>query len=268
MLTHPGFDPVAVHLGPISIHWYGLMYLLAFGIGWWLGTQRARQPHIGWTQDQVTDLLFYIVMGVIFGGRIGYTLFYGFDQWMDDPLMLLRIWEGGMSFHGGLLGVIVAYFWFAKVKNLNVFDIADFAAPLIPVGLLTGRIGNFINGELYGAPTTLPWGMVFPGAGPVPRHPSMLYEALLEGLVMLVVLWWFSKNPRPRMAVSGLFLLMYGVFRSLVETVRLPDGHIGYLYGTDWFTMGMQLSAPMVVAGAVILVVAYRRPAAFGTRGA
>jgi phosphatidylglycerol---prolipoprotein diacylglyceryl transferase len=267
MLTHPGFDPVAVHLGPISIHWYGLMYLLAFGIGWWLGTQRARQPHIGWTQDQVTDLLFYIVMGVIFGGRIGYTLFYGFDQWMDDPLMLLRIWEGGMSFHGGLLGVIVAYFWFARAKNLNVFDIADFAAPLIPVGLLTGRIGNFINGELYGAPTTLPWGMVFPGAGPVPRHPSMLYEALLEGLVMLVVLWWFSKNPRPRMAVSGLFLLMYGVFRSLVETVRLPDGHIGYLYGTDWFTMGMQLSAPMVVAGAVILVVAYRRPAAFGTKG-
>jgi phosphatidylglycerol---prolipoprotein diacylglyceryl transferase len=268
MLTHPGFDPVALSLGPISVHWYGLMYLLGFLSFWWLGVRRTRQSHIAWPKERVGDLLFYGVMGVIIGGRIGYTLFYSFDRFAADPLMILRLWEGGMSFHGGLIGVIVSYFWFAKVKQLNVFDVADFAAPMIPAGLFFGRMGNFINGELYGAPTTLPWGMVFPGAGPEPRHPSMLYEAFLEGLVMLVVLWWFAKNPRPRMAVSGLFLLLYGVFRSMVEFVRLPDDHIGYLYGTGWFTMGMQLSVPMIVAGAAIVVLAYRQPSVFGRRSA
>lgn len=262
MLTHPNFDPVALALGPVKVHWYGLMYLAGFYGAWWLGTRRARQPHINWPREQVTDLLFYIVMGVILGGRIGYTLFYNFDRFLAEPLVILRMWEGGMSFHGGLLGVVVAYFWFARVKNRNVFDIADFAAPLVPMGLLTGRIGNFINGELYGAPTQMPWGMVFPAAGPEPRHPSMLYEAGLEGLAMLIILWWFSRNPRPRMAVSGLFLVLYGVFRSLVELVRLPDAHIGYLYGTTWFTMGMQLCVPMLVVGAVMLLLAYRRPVA------
>ena len=264
MLTHPQIDPVALALGPLKVHWYGLMYLAGFYGAWWLGTVRARQPHIGWQREQVTDLLFYIVLGVILGGRIGYTLFYNLDRFLAEPTMILRMWEGGMSFHGGLIGVIVAYFWFARVKQRNVFDIADFAAPLIPVGLLAGRIGNFINGELYGAPTDLPWGMVFPMAGPEPRHPSMLYEALLEGVVMLALLWWFGRRPRPRMAVSGLFLVLYAVFRSSVELVRLPDAHIGYLHGTTWFTMGMQLSLPMLVLGLIMLGVAYGRHRANG----
>ena len=259
MLVHPQIDPIAIKLGPLAIHWYGLMYLLGFWGAWYLGTIRARQPHIGWTRDQVSDLLFYIVMGVILGGRIGYTLFYNFSGFIHEPLVILRMWEGGMSFHGGLLGVITAYFLFAWKNKLNVFDIADFAAPLVPVGLFTGRIGNFINGELWGAPTTLPWGMVFRGAGPEPRHPSMLYEAFLEGLVLCALLWWFAAKPRPRMAVSALFLIGYGVFRTSVEFVRLPDQHIGYLYGTGWLTMGMVLSFPMIAAGAVMLAVAYGR---------
>ncbi|MGH8429036.1 MAG: prolipoprotein diacylglyceryl transferase [Solimonas sp.] len=259
MLTNPNINPVAIKLGPLSVHWYGLMYLLGFWGAWWLGTLRARQPHIAWPKERVSDLLFYIVMGVILGGRIGYTLFYNFAGFLQEPLVIFRMWEGGMSFHGGLIGVIVSYFAFAWKHRLKVFDIADFAAPLIPVGLFTGRIGNFINGELWGAPTTLPWAMVFPGAGPEPRHPSMLYEAFLEGLVLCALLWWFARKPRPRMAVSGLFLVGYAVFRSLVELVRLPDAHIGYLYGSGWLTMGMVLSAPMLVAGAAMLALAYSR---------
>lgn len=264
MLVHPNFDPVALHLGPLSIRWYGLMYLLGFWGAWWLGTKRARMPHIAWPHDRVGDLLFYIVMGVILGGRIGYTFFYNVDAqgqlvFLNDPLVLFRIWEGGMSFHGGLIGVIVSYFWFAHTQKLNVFDVADFAAPLIPFGLLTGRIGNFINGELWGATTTMPWGMVFAHAGPEPRHPSMLYEAGLEGLVMLAILWWFGSRPRPRMAVSGLFLILYATFRMLVETVRTPDVQLGYLFGTDWITMGMTLCVPMVLGGALMMGLAYSR---------
>lgn len=262
MLTHPGFDPVALALGPLKIHWYGLMYLIGFYGAWWLGTRRARLPHFDWPRDRVTDLLFFIVMGTILGGRLGYTLFYGFEGFLQDPVSLLRIWEGGMSFHGGLIGVTIAMAWFAHSRGLHLFDVADFTAPLIPFGLLTGRIGNFINGELYGAPTTMPWGMVFPGAGPEPRHPSMLYEAFLEGFVLLALLWWYGRKPRPAPAVAGLFLVLYAVFRSAVETVRLPDAHIGYLYGTDWFTMGMQLCIPMLVAGVALMVYAHRRAAA------
>ena len=260
MLTHPGFDPVAIKLGPIAIHWYGLMYLLGFVGSWWLGTVRARQPHWNWPRERIGDLLFYVAMGVILGGRIGYTLFYNFPMFAHDPLVLLRIWEGGMSFHGGLLGVIVAYFLFARRYGYTAFEVGDFTAPLIPFGLLTGRIGNFINGELWGKVTDLPWGMVFPRAGAEPRHPSMLYEALLEGVVLLAVLWWFGAKPRPRMAVSGLFLLLYGCFRFAIEFVRLPDAHIGYLFG-GWFTMGMLLSTPMILVGGLWLALAYRKEA-------
>ena len=259
MLVHPGFDPVAVRLGPLAVHWYGLMYLLGFWGCWWLGTRRARLPHINWPHERVGDLLFYIVMGVILGGRVGYTLFYNLPVFLKDPLVIFRMWEGGMSFHGGLCGVIVAYFAFARAQQLNVFDIADFAAPLIPFGLFTGRIGNFINGELWGSPTTLPWGMVFPHAGPEPRHPTMLYEAALEGLALLAILWWFGKKPRPRMAVGGLFLILYAAFRTFVETMRLPDAQIGYLFGTSWVTMGMTLCLPMWLGGALMLGLAYRR---------
>lgn len=259
MLVHPNINPVALEVGPLSIHWYGLMYLVGFWGAWYLGTIRARQPHIAWPKERVSDLLFYIVMGVILGGRIGYTLFYNFQGFLDHPLVILRMWEGGMSFHGGLIGVIVSYFLFAWKYKLNVFDIADFAAPLVPVGLFTGRIGNFINAELWGAPTTLPWGMVFRNGGPEPRHPSMLYEAFLEGIVLFAILWWFGRKPRRRMAVSALFLIGYGLFRSAVEFVRLPDAHIGYLYGSSWITMGILLSAPMIAAGAVMLAIAYGR---------
>jgi phosphatidylglycerol:prolipoprotein diacylglycerol transferase len=257
MLIHPNIDPVALRIGPLAVHWYGLMYLLGFLGFWWFGVKRARKPHIGWPEARVSDLLFYGVVGVIVGGRLGYTLFYNFSAFAADPLSILRVWEGGMSFHGGLIGVIVAFIWFARVHQLKAFDVGDFAAPMIPLGLLTGRIGNFINGELWGAPTTLPWGMVFTHAGPQPRHPSMLYEAFLEGLVLFVILWWFAQKPRPRMAVSGLFLLGYGVFRTMVETVRLPDAHIGYLLGTQWLTMGMVLSAPVWGGGLVLLLLAY-----------
>lgn len=259
MLTHPGFDPVALSLGPLKVHWYGLMYVIGFYGAWWLGTRRALLPHFQWPRDRVTDLLFFIVMGTILGGRLGYTLFYNFEGFLADPLSLLRIWQGGMSFHGGLIGVTIAMAWFARSRGLHLFEVADFTAPLIPFGLLTGRIGNFINGELYGAPTSLPWGMVFPGAGPEPRHPSMLYEAFLEGLVMLALLWWYGRKPRPAPAVAGLFLVLYAVFRSAVETVRLPDAHIGYLYGTTWFTMGMQLCIPMFIAGVGLMIYAHHR---------
>ena len=259
MFVHPNFDPIAIKLGPVAIHWYGLMYLLGFAGAWWLGTVRARQAHWQWPRERVGDLLFYVALGVILGGRLGYTLFYNFSGFLADPLVLLRIWEGGMSFHGGLIGVIVAYLLYARHQKLDPFVVGDFAAPLIPVGLLTGRIGNFINGELWGKPTDLPWGMVFAHAPtPAPRHPSMLYEAFLEGVVLLAVLWWFGLKPRPRMAVAGLFLLLYGVFRFGVEFVRLPDAHIGYLAG-GWLTMGQVLSAPMILAGAVMLALAYSR---------
>ena len=257
MLVHPNFDPVALQLGPLAVHWYGLMYLLGFWAGWAFLLKRAPKARVAMSRDAINDLVFYIVMGVILGGRLGYTFFYNFGAFADNPLVLLKIWEGGMSFHGGLIGVIVAYFAFAARYRLNVFDIADFAAPAIPLGLLTGRIGNFINGELWGAPTTLPWGMVFLHAGPEPRHPSMLYEAALEGLVLFLILAWFSSKPRPRLAVSGLFLVLYALFRTAVEFVRLPDAHIGYLYGTDWITMGMMLCVPMWLAGLGMIVFAY-----------
>jgi phosphatidylglycerol:prolipoprotein diacylglycerol transferase len=258
MIAYPNFDPVAVRLGPVAIHWYGLMYLLGFGGCWWLGTVRARMPHVNWAKERVGDLLFYVALGVILGGRIGYTLFYNPAGFMRDPLVLLRIWEGGMSFHGGLLGVVVAMALFARNFQMKFWDVADFSSVIVPFGLLTGRLGNFINGELWGKPTDLPWGMVFPHAGPEPRHPSMLYEAGLEGVAMLAVLWWFGRKPRPRMAISGLFAILYATFRCIVETVRLPDAHIGYL-AFGWLTMGMVLSIPLFLLGVVLLTLAYRR---------
>jgi phosphatidylglycerol:prolipoprotein diacylglycerol transferase len=273
MLTYPNIDPAAFSVGPLTVHWYGVTYLVGFAGGWWLARRRAARAGSGWTPQQVDDLLFYVVLGVILGGRLGYTFFYGMPHLLQDPLSLFRIWEGGMSFHGGLLGVLAAVWLFARKLRRPFFELTDFLAPLVPVGLAAGRVGNFVNGELWGAPSDLPWAMQVSCerfvalcadklrlppdlAFSPPLHPSQLYEALLEGVCLFVILWWFSASARPRMAVSGLFLLGYGLFRFLVEFVRMPDAHIGYL-AFDWLTMGQALTLPMLAAGALLLAIAY-----------
>lgn len=255
MLTYPEIDPVIFSIGPLAVRWYGLMYVIGFVAGWLLARRRS---HTSWSvvrPEQVDDLIFYSMLGVIVGGRLGYSLFYGLEHWLADPLYVFKITQGGMSFHGGLLGVMFAMWLYGRrVLKKSMLQVTDFVAPLVPIGLGTGRIGNFINGELWGAPTDLPWGFVVNG---VARHPSQLYEALLEGVVLFAILWWFSARPRPIMAVSGVFLAGYGAFRCLVETVRLPDEHIGYL-AFGWLTMGMVLTLPMVLAGAALIWFAYR----------
>jgi phosphatidylglycerol:prolipoprotein diacylglycerol transferase len=258
MLIYPDISPVAIRLGPLEVHWYGLMYLVGFLGGWWLGRLRTRRPGTSWKAVEIGDLLFYVALGVVLGGRIGYTLVYNFPGFIADPLVLFRIWQGGMSFHGGLVGVLIAMWLYARRTGRTFFQVTDYIAPLVPVGLGAGRIGNFINGELWGRPTDLPWGMVFPFVDARPRHPSMLYEALLEGVVLFVVLWVYSRRPRPTMAVSGLFLLCYGVFRFLVEFVRQPDPQLGFI-AFGWLTMGHLLSLPMIILGAAFLIYAYRR---------
>ena len=261
MIQHPDFDPIAFSVGPLRVHWYGLMYLAGFAAAWWLGRRRAREPWRGWQAADMDDVLFYAALGVVVGGRLGYVLFYDFQRFASDPISIIQVWQGGMSFHGGLLGVIVAMALFARGRGWSFFKVADFVAPLVPPGLLAGRLGNFINGNLWGQPTDLPWGVVFPDprAGGVPRHPSQLYEGLLEGVALFAVLWLFSRSPRPLKAVSGVFLLGYGVARAVVEFVRVPDGQIGYL-AFDWFTMGQALSVPMIGAGVVLIIWAYARP--------
>jgi phosphatidylglycerol---prolipoprotein diacylglyceryl transferase len=252
-------NPVALDLGRVQIHWYGLMYVIGFAAAWWLGLYRARQPGSGWTEQQVSDLVFWGAMGVILGGRAGYVLFYHFDYFLQDPLWLFAIWQGGMSFHGGLIGVVLALALLGRRYQKSLFEMGDFVAPLIPIGLGAGRLGNFIGGELWGRPTDLPWAVIFPAAGDhLARHPSQLYQMLLEGLVLFVILWWFTARPRPRMAASGLFLLSYAVFRALVELFREPDAQLGVLaFG---LTMGQWLSLPMLFAGVTMLVLAYAKP--------
>lgn len=250
------FDRAAFSIFGWDIYWYGLMYLVAFVSAWYLARYRAKQKDSGWSAGQVDDLLFYGGLGVILGGRLGYTLFYNFSEFLSDPTILIAVRGGGMSFHGGLLGVMVALWLFSRKFNKRYFSVVDFVAPLVPLGLGFGRIGNFINAELWGAPTDLPWGMVFPAAGSEARHPTPLYEALLEGLVLFAILWWFSSRPRPLMAVSGLFAVGYGVFRFLVEFVRLPDEHIGYL-AWNWLTMGQVLTIPLIIVGVMLLFRSY-----------
>ncbi len=260
MLRYPGFDPIALSLGPVNIHWYGLMYLVAFGTAWWLGRARARRPGSTWTPTDVDDFIFYAMLGVILGGRLGYVLFYGLSFWAEDPWYPLKIWAGGMSFHGGLIGVIVAIAWYARSHGRRIGDVFDFGAPLPGLGLMAGRIGNFINGELWGSTTTVPWGFQVDGEV---RHATQLYEAALEGLLLFLILWWFTSKPRPRLAPSGLFMVTYGLARSFVEFWRVPDEHLGYFAG-NWLTMGQLLSLPMVAIGIVLLVIAYRRNAPSG----
>lgn len=255
-MIYPSIDPVAVSLGPLHIHWYGLMYLCGFAGAWWLG--RVRAVRYGWTTEQVEDLLFYGAIGVILGGRLGYSIFYDFANNIENPLNIFKIWQGGMSFHGGLLGVLTAFWLFSRKTGKSYFEISDFIAPMVPIGLFFGRVGNFINGELWGKVSDVPWAMVFPTGGPLPRHPSQLYEAGLEGVVLFLVLWLYSAKPKPVGAVSGLFLLGYGLFRSMVEFVRIPDTQYGY-FAFDWLTMGQILSLPMILLGLFIIVRAYRR---------
>ncbi|MFU8896083.1 MAG: prolipoprotein diacylglyceryl transferase [Gammaproteobacteria bacterium] len=254
MIPYPNIDPIAIQLGPVAIRWYGLMYIIGFAIAWFLARHRAKQPGSSWTAQQVDDLIFYAAIGLIVGARIGSILFYNFDVWLRDPVMLLRVWEGGMSFHGGLLGVALAMWLYGRKLGRGFFEMTDFVAPLAPLGLACGRLGNFINGELWGKPTDVPWAFVVNG---VPRHASQLYQAALEGVLLFVILWFFSARTPPRMAVSGLFLVGYGVFRFAVEFVRMPDAHIGYI-AFGWLTMGQLLTLPMIAVGTVLLWLAYR----------
>jgi phosphatidylglycerol:prolipoprotein diacylglycerol transferase len=254
MIPYPGFNPIAFSIGPVKVHWYGIMYLLGFAAGWALARKRAARPGSTWKPQDVDDLIFFAMLGVILGGRIGYVLFYGLSFWAKDPMYPFKIWDGGMSFHGGMLGVIAAVSLFAWRRRRNVADVLDFTVPLPGLGLFFGRIGNFINGELWGKVTTVPWG--FNVNGEV-RHASQLYEAIFEGLVLFTIIWLFTVRPRPRLAPSGLFLIIYGIVRFCIEFVRVPDEHIGYLAG-GWLTEGMVLSIPMVIVGIAIMAWAYR----------
>ena len=280
MIFFNDIDPIAVQVGPLGIHWYGLMYLGGFVAGYWLGARRVAAGRLVATKDAYGDLMFYAMLGVILGGRIGYLLFYS-HEWLRDPLMVLKVWEGGMSFHGGLLGVILATVIWSRKQQRRFWDTIDFVAPLVPIGLGRGRLGNFIGGELWGAKTNAGWGVVFPSAladlgastqelramfeqgllNAEARHPTQLYEAFLEGVVMFAVLWWYSAKPRPRYAVSGLFALMYGLFRFAIEFVRQPDAQLGYL-AFGWVTMGQLLSVPLIATGLVLLWLSRRAPVA------
>jgi phosphatidylglycerol:prolipoprotein diacylglycerol transferase len=273
MIAYPEIDPVVVALGPLKVHWYGLMYLLAFGSAWWLGKRRAQVAGAPLKPAEVDDLIFYGAMGVVLGGRLGSVFFYNFDSFLDNPLYLFKIWEGGMSFHGGFIGVMVAMAWYQRKLNCSFFQLYDFVVPLVPLGIATGRFGNFINAELWGAPSNVPWAMKlsceqFPPdryidfAGPLcysARHPSQLYEMVLEGFLLFAVIWIISAKPKPVMTVSGYFLMLYGIARTSVELIRLPDAHIGYLMQTDWLTKGIVLSAPMILAGLIMIVYARKK---------
>lgn len=248
MFIHPEFDPIAFSIGPLSVRWYGLMYLVAFVAGGLLAAYRARQPNSAWKAEEISDFVFYIAIGVILGGRIGYALFYNFAYYSKHPLEIFYVWTGGMSFHGGLIGVIIALYVYGRRTDRQFLDVSDFVAPFCGIGIGAVRFANFINQELWGRVTDLPIGMVFPIAGPQARHPSQLYEMLLEGVLLFVVLWFYSKQKRPLGRISGLFLIIYGISRFLVEFVRQPDAHLGTI-AFDWMTMGQVLTLPMIFIG-------------------
>ena len=259
MLPYPQIDPVASALGPLKIHWYGLMYLVGIGGAWLLASRRLERFDATWTKDKLSDLVFWVAMGVILGGRLGYVFFYDFAAYIAEPAKILRVWEGGMSFHGGLIGVMLATWWFGKRNGKSFFELMDFIAPLVPIGLGAGRIGNFINAELWGKASDVPWAMIFPtDPQQLARHPSQLYQFALEGVALFTILWFYSRKPRPTMAVSGMFAACYGVFRFIVEFVRVPDAQLGYL-AWGWLTMGQILCLPMILGGIGLIAYAYKR---------
>jgi len=260
MLTHPNPDPVAFHLGPVSVHWYGIMYLLAFAQFIALGRVRIKQPHIaaqGWTREHIDDMLFFGVLGVILGGRLGEVFFYGFSYYMANPLEIFAVWKGGMSFHGGFIGVLIAMFLWARKARINLADVYDFIAPLVPLGYAAGRLGNFINHELPGrmASADLPWAMIWPGIN-YPVHPSPIYQALVDGLLVFVILWLYAAKARPRLAVGALYVTLYGCTRFFTEYFRTPDYEVSFLGMT--ISAGQMLSFPMIIAGLLLLVLSYR----------
>lgn len=262
MLTHPMPDPVAISIGPLDVHWYGLMYLFAFAQFILLGRVRIRQPHIasaGWKKEDLDDMLFYGVLGVIIGGRLGEVLFYQPGYFFSNPLEIFAIWKGGMSFHGGFLGVMIAMGLWGRKVDRKLMDIMDFIAPLVPLGYAAGRIGNFINAELPGrvAEASLPWAMIWPNVDSLPRHPSPIYQALVDGLLLFIVLWLFARKSRPRLAVSGLFALGYGLARFFTEYFRIPDYEVAFAGMT--ISAGQMLSLPMIALGIILLVMAYMR---------
>lgn len=263
MLIHPLPDPIAFSIGPVSVHWYGLMYMVAFIQFIVLGRIRAAQPHMataGWKKEDLDDMLFYGVLGVVLGGRLGEVIFYNPGYYFSHPLEIFAVWKGGMSFHGGFLGVMAALYWYSRKIGRKYFQVLDFIAPIAPFGLGAGRLGNFIGGELWGRRTDVPWGMVFPHVDEYPRHASQLYQFALEGIVLFSVMWWFSSRPRPLYAVSGLFGIGYGSQRFFVEFFREPDEGLGFV-ALDWLTMGQILSLPMIIAGVILMCIAYRRGA-------
>ncbi len=258
MFYYPDINPIAFKIGPFKVFWYGITYIVGLALAWVLALARAKKPHSGWTKEQVGDLIFYNAIGLVVGGRLGYMLFYDFHNFIANPIIIFKTWQGGMSFHGGLLGVAVATLLFAWRYKKHFFTVADFIAPLAPLGLGAGRIGNFINGELWGRITTMPWGMIYPKAGPLPRHPSEIYEFFCEGIVLFLILWFYSAKTKPRMAVSALFLLCYGCIRFFLEFWRQPDPQLGFV-AFGWMTQGQLLSIPMIILGIILLYFAYRR---------
>lgn len=262
MLIHPMPNPVAFSLGPLSVRWYGLMYLLAFAQFMLLGRQRVKQPHIaaaGWKKEDLDDMLFYGVLGVVIGGRLGEVLFYHPEYYFTHPLDIIAVWKGGMSFHGGFLGVMFAMYLWGRKTGHRLMDIMDFIAPMVPLGYAAGRIGNFINAELPGrvADPSLPWAMIWPNVDSLPRHPSPIYQALVDGVLLFVIMWLYARKPRPRMAVSGLFALGYGCARFFTEYFRIPDYDVSFAGIT--ISAGQMLSVPMIVLGIVLLLIAYRK---------
>ena len=248
MLVFPNINPIAFSVGPLNVHWYGLMYLLGFAAAWLLAHWRVKHYRLHWTSEQISDLIFYSALGVIIGGRLGYMLFYNTQQFVKAPWIFFKIWEGGMSFHGGLVGVLIALLFFARKIKKPFWEIADFFAPLVPLGLAAGRVGNFINGELWGRVTDVPWAMVFPHVDNQPRHPSQIYEFSLEGIILFIVVWWYAARPRPAGCVSAVFLMGYAIARLIIECFREPDAQLGFM-AFNWLTMGQLLSIPMLLAG-------------------